>query len=147
MDTAQNVGDDDAVSVHLTNQVAWYSRKSRFAQRAYKAVKLGQIGVGAAVPVVAALSAPPAVTASISAVVVVAEGVQQLFQWQVNWLNYRSTAEALKHEQFLYLAEVAPYAGADRRAVLAHRIESLVSQENVQWSAARDPHSETSPKT
>jgi len=48
---------------------------------------------GAVVPVVAGLSFPAAVTASISAVLVVAEGVQQLNQWRTNWTSYRAAAE------------------------------------------------------
>ncbi len=122
----------DPIWERLIDQLNWYSAKGTTAQRAYKRVKLGQIVIGAVVPVVA-LSAPAVVTAILAAVVVVAEGAQQLFQWQTNWVSYRATAEALKHEQFLYLAEAGPYRNADRRAVLAERIESLVSRENVGW--------------
>jgi len=66
------------------------------------------------VPVVALVDLQPIVTASLAAVVVVLEGAQQLYQWQANWILYRSTAEALKHERFLYLAEAGPYGGSDR---------------------------------
>jgi hypothetical protein len=45
--------------------------------------------------------------------VVVLEAVQQLFQ--INWVLYRSTAEALIHEKYLYLSGAGPYAGADRQ--------------------------------
>ncbi|MEV2221587.1 DUF4231 domain-containing protein [Nocardia vinacea] len=130
----------DPVWTRLTDQLRWYSARSTAAQQAYKRVKIGQIVVGAAVPVVAALAAPPAVTAILAAVVVVAEGAQQLFQWHTNWFLYRSTAESLKHEKFLYLASAGPYGESDRRAVLAERVEGLVSQENTQWTTARKPH-------
>ncbi|WP_433677710.1 DUF4231 domain-containing protein [Nocardia sp. CA-119907] len=132
----------DPVWERLIGQLNWYSAKSAAAQRAYKQVKLGQIVVGAVVPVVA-LSAPAVVTAVLAAVVVVAEGAQQLFQWQTNWLSYRSTAEALKHERFLYLAEAGPYRDVDRRAVLAERVENLLALENCEWvgSNANRPES------
>jgi Protein of unknown function (DUF4231) len=46
------------------------------------------------------------------------------FQFQQNWLAYRGTAEALKHEQFLSLAAAGPYADAERAdALLAERVE------------------------
>ncbi|WP_327096569.1 DUF4231 domain-containing protein [Nocardia vinacea] len=119
----------------LTDQIAWYSTRSRSAQRAYKLVKLAQVVIGATVPVIAALQAPAAVTASVAAVVVAAEGVQQLFQWHENWLNYRSTAEALKHERLMYLAESGPYTRPNRRKILVQRIESIAAQENTEWKS------------
>ncbi|MEV4127415.1 DUF4231 domain-containing protein [Nocardia sp. NPDC049707] len=125
--------ESDPVWARLTDQRDWYEQKSGSAQRAYRWVKLGQIAVGAAIPVVA-LTTTAIATAVLSAVVVVAEGAQQLFQWQTNWLSYRATAEALKHEQVLYAAEIGVYASPDRRRVLAERVESLVSQENSRWS-------------
>ncbi|WP_158675567.1 DUF4231 domain-containing protein [Nocardia stercoris] len=133
----------DPVWKRLNDQIAWFSRSSRQAQRAYKSVKTVQVVVGAVVTVLAALSAPAPVTASVSALVVIAEGVQQVFQWHTNWLTYRSTAEALKHEKFLYLAESDPYAGTDRRQLLARRIENLLAQENVQWRSDTDSDKST----
>ncbi len=122
----------------LEEQLRWYDDKSMAAQRAYKRVKLAQLTVGAAVPVVALASVPAILTASLAAVVVVLEGIQQLQQWQTNWVLYRSTAEALKHERFLYLAAAGPYADADRERVLAERVEGLVSQEHAKWTESRE---------
>lgn len=129
----------DPVWDRLTDQLAWYDAKSVGAQRCYKRLKLGQIAVGAAVPVVAGLAAPPYVTAVLAAVVVVAEGAQQLFQWQANWLLYRATAEALKREKHLYLAGVGVYEVAEPRTLLAERVEDILSRENATWTAAREP--------
>ena len=121
----------------LEDQLGWYGHKSSVAQRMYKRVKLGQLIVGAAVPVVAGLQVSAALTATLAASVVVAEGAQQLYQWQTNWVQYRSTAEALKHEKYLYLAATGPYSGDDRNRVLAERLEGLVSQEHAKWTEAR----------
>ena len=61
------------------------------------------------------------------------EGLLHLNQYQENWTNYRTTAESLKHEKFLFLAKAGPYAdAADPRATLAERVEALISQENSQ---------------
>ena len=104
----------DPTWTRLEDELAWYSRKSQASQRIFKRTKLAQLIIGAAVPVVALVDLQPIVTASLAAVVVVLEGAQQLYQWQANWILYRSTAEALKHERFLYLAEAGPYGGSDR---------------------------------
>ena len=128
----------DSVWERLEDQLAWYDRKSMACQRAYKRTKVAQLVLGSAVPVVALLETVPVVTASIAATVVVLEGLQQLNQWQANWVAYRSTAEALKHERYLYLAAAGPYRGRHRRAILAERIEGLVSQEHAKWTDARN---------
>jgi hypothetical protein len=130
-------GGADTSWERLEDQLAWYDRKSGSAQHAYKWVKLFQLVVGSAVPVAAALTAPAAITAVLAAMVVVAEGTQQLYQWHTNWILYRSTAEALKHEKFLYLAHAGPYAEENRSQVLAERLEGLVSQEHAKWTEAR----------
>jgi Protein of unknown function (DUF4231) len=122
----------------LEDQLTWYEAKSQHHKRWYLSLKVAQIVVAAAIPVVAAAGASAAVAGALGAVVVVLEGVQQVFQFQQNWIGYRGTAEALKHEKFLYLAAAGPYAGADRRdAVLAERVEGLVSQEHAAWSDAQ----------
>lgn len=69
---------------------------------------------------------------------VVLEGVQQVNQYQHNWIIYRSACELLKHEKYLYLATAGPYAeAANAHALLAERIESLISQEHAKWVAGR----------
>jgi len=69
-------------------------------------------------------------------VVVVLEGIQHIFQFQEHWITYRSTAEALKNERYLYLAKAGPYAGEDRDRVLAERVAALLSQEHTKWASA-----------
>jgi hypothetical protein len=122
----------------LVDQLEWYDRKSRTAQRAFKRVKLLQLVVGAAIPVVAVVHAPAVVTATLGSAVVVLEAVQQLYQWQTNWVQYRSTAEALKHEKFLFLSGAGPYTATDRLRVLAERLEGLISQEHARWTQTRE---------
>lgn len=121
----------------LTDQLDWYDAKSATAQQLYKRVKLVQLVVAATVPVVAAFQFPAGVTAALAALVVIGEGIQQLFQWQTNWLSYRSTAEALKHEKYLFLGSVDPYSGQDRATVLLERVEDIVSQEHRRWTSSR----------
>ena len=75
-------------------------------------------------------------TGGLAAVIVVLEAVQHLYQFQEHWITYRSTAEALKHEQYLYLATAGPYTEEDRHRQLAERIEGLVSQEHAKWTTS-----------
>jgi len=131
-----------AEQLRLESQLRWYGDKSRLTQRLYKWLKLLELAVAAALPVVAGLRSPVWVTGGLAAVIVVLEGAQHLYQFQERWISYRSTAEALKHERYLYLAKAGPYAGEDRHRQLAERIEGLVSQEHARWTASHQQPAE-----
>jgi hypothetical protein len=75
--------------------------------------------------VVAGLDSPVWVTGGLAAAIVALDGTQHLYQFQEHWITYRSTAEALKHERYLYLAKVGPYAGEYRHSQLAVLKHSL----------------------
>jgi hypothetical protein len=126
--------------LRLENQINWYGRKSAYSQQRFKAIKVGQIVVAALVPVLAAVDGVPRWTlGALGAVVVILEGFQQLFQYQQNWITYRSTSEALKHEKYLYLADAGPYAHTRRKdGLLAERVEGLVSQEHSRWTTGQE---------
>lgn len=124
----------------LEDQIGWYDRKSGHNQRLYKWLKLLEIAVAASLPVVAAVHSPVWVTGGLAAVIVVLESVQHLYQFQQNWITYRSTAEALKHERYLYLAKAGPYADGDWHRLFAERLEGLISQEHAKWTVSqKDP--------
>jgi hypothetical protein len=137
---------DDAASIprgaawdRLEDQIGWYNRRSATSKRSYMYIKVFQLVAGAAVPVAASVHSAVWVTGGLGSLVVVLEGLQQLGQFQANWLSYRSTAEALKHEKYLFLARAGPYhpvRQSDR--LLAERIEGLISQEHAKWTAGRE---------
>jgi hypothetical protein len=124
----------------LETQISWYGRKSAYNQRQFKLMKVCQIVVAALVPVLAAVAGAPRWTlGALGASVVILEGFQQLFQYQQNWITYRSTCEALKHEKFLYMADAGPYARArSKDRLLAERVEGLVSQEHARWTSGQE---------
>ena len=79
--------------------------------------------------------------------IAVLEGLQQLNQYQQNWILYRSTCESSKREKYLYLAKAGPYAGvSDARALLAERIESLGSEEEAKRVSAQEKPEEPAKK-
>ena len=122
----------------LEDQIAWYDAKSQHNQRWFKLLKVCQIITAAAIPVAAGASAPAWLVGGAGALIVVLEGLQQLQQYQQNWITYRSTCERLKHEKFLFAARAGPYASSEPEALLAERVESLVSQEHAAWGSQRE---------
>jgi hypothetical protein len=122
----------------LESQLGWYEEKSRQHKRWYQGLKVAQIVIAAAIPVVAAAGGSATVAGALGAVIVVLEGLQQLFRFQENWIAYRVTAEALKREKFLCLARAGAYARADRiEAMLAEQVERIVSQESGAWAESQ----------
>jgi hypothetical protein len=132
---------DAPARARLREQIAWYDGKSQHNQHWFKRLKIGELVTAAAIPFVASVSAPVWVVGGGGALIVVLEGLQQLQQYQQNWITYRATCERLKHEQFLFLAHAGPYSAvpeAEVEALLAERVESLVSQEHAAWSSHRE---------
>jgi hypothetical protein len=132
----------------LETQIVWYDEKSVQNQRWFKVLKVMQIVTAAAIPVAAAVSAPVWLMGGGGALIVILEGLQQLQQYQQTWTTYRSTCERLKHEKYLFLAGAGPYTSAPRpEALLAERVEGLVSQEHAAWVSQQQEatrHSEDS---
>jgi hypothetical protein len=129
---------ENATLDRLEDQISWYDKRSHYNQIAFKTVKMLEICAAAVVAGGAAVSLPILVISSLGMGIVVLEGVQHLNQYQNNWISYRSTCEALKHEKYLYLGSAGPYGSAeDRMKLLAERIEGLVSQEHAKWISTR----------
>jgi hypothetical protein len=113
---------------------AWYDRRAKRNRIAYQTVKVTNILLAAAVTVLAAQHAPSWLTATLAAVVVALEGVQQLFQLHANWISYRGSAETLRQEAFAYVARVAPYDTAQRRTLLANAVRGVTAKERTSWA-------------
>lgn len=135
----------DLLWQELAAQFKWYDRAATRSRYGYQSLRLLSLIVSAAVTVLAAIGAPPGLTASFAAAVVVAEGAQQLFQLHVNWISYRSTAETLRQHAFLYAAVASPYTGAGRRDALAKLMRDLTAGENTTWAATM--HKAAEPQT
>jgi len=134
--------DPDPILERLEDQLSWYDRKSSSSQRTFRRIKVTEIVAAAIIPFLAGFHIQQTtwMTAGLGVLVTVLEGVLHLNQYQENWINYRSTCEALKHEKYLYLGKAGPYATAqDSHSLLAERIESTVSQEHAKWASVQQP--------
>ncbi|MGH6838791.1 MAG: DUF4231 domain-containing protein [Methylocella sp.] len=125
----------------LDAQIDWYDQKSLYAQRWFKVLKLIQLVTAGIIPLMAVFGVSNAEKAAavLGLIILIVEGLQQLNQYQANWISYRSTTEALRHEKYLFLAQAGPYANVERSlALLAERIEGLISQEHAKWLSVQE---------
>ena len=122
----------------LDDQINWYDSKSAWNKKIYKQLKMLTLALAISIPLVA-LTGFNKITAVLGAMIAFLEGLQQMNQYHDNWISYRSTAESLKHEKHLFLAKAGPYAVSDNPfALLAERVESLVSQEHAKWASSQE---------
>jgi hypothetical protein len=148
MGAATMTSPPDPVFERLEDQIAWYDVTSRSNMRWYKRLKILEIAAAAVIPMIAASGIPRAmiVTGALGVIVTLFEGMLQLNQFHENWIRYRSTCESLKHEKYIYLANAGPYASVDKpRALLAERVEALVSQEHAKWATVQQQEPQSKP--
>jgi hypothetical protein len=140
MTDGANQLETDPIMERLEDQISWYDRKSSANQRVYKRIKVVEILTAASIPFMGALkfSFIPMIQGASGVLITVLEGMLHLNQYQQNWIAYRSTCESLKHEKYTYLGKASPYTNVpDPHALLAERIESLVSQEHAKWASVQ----------
>jgi hypothetical protein len=131
---------DDPTMARLEDQINWYDKSAGRSQFFFKAGKIIVIVSAALIPFISGMKELPTwYTGALGVLIAIVEGLQQLNQYHSNWTSYRSTSEALKHEKYLFLANAGAYAqAADPRALLAERVEALVSQETTKWATTQE---------
>lgn len=130
---------EEYLEQRLDDQIRWYDAKSGSAQRWFKGLRAAEIVFAAAIPVLASFVGDEnpwigPLMGILGALVVVLAGILSLQQYQERWVEYRATAESLKHEKYLYLTSTDPYAGPDAFPLLVQRVEALISKEHSSWS-------------
>lgn len=76
------------------------------------------------------------IAALLSPTVAIIAGILSHFKFHENWLSYRATWDALKHELHFRNAKIDAYENAkDRNSLFIERVESLISTEGSEWFA------------
>jgi len=130
---------EDYVEQRLDDQIAWYDGKSTSHKRKFQRIRLIEVVAAAAIPFLSAFVSPAYLwpvylSGALGIAVTVCAGSVAILQLQENWIKYRTTAESLKKERFLFLTQIEPYDGEDRFEMLVQRVEGLISQENTNWA-------------
>ena len=128
--------------VRLNDQLEWYDNKSAVNQQRYKQIQAAQIILATSIPVFSLFGDywGRLIMAILGASVAILAGFQQLGNYNDLWTTYRATAEQLRHEKFLFLAQSGPYRtlqGKESLRLLAERVEERVSTEHAKWVSER----------
>lgn len=130
---------DEYLKDRVEDQINWYSEKSQWNQRWFKRLRVIELIFASLIPfLVSQITAETAllkvVVGSMGMCIAIISGLVSLYKFQENWIEYRTTAETLKHEKYLFLTGSAPYDSDDSFQSLVDRIESLISKENSTWA-------------
>jgi hypothetical protein len=134
-----SVDANEYLEQRLEKQIQWYDRRSATNKRANSIFRISEIVCAALIPLLAGYAKDGAIYFSIAigvlgALVATSAGISALLKFQEQWIKYRTTAESLKKEKFLFLTKVEPYNTDDPLPMLVQRVETLVSQENTNWA-------------
>ena len=126
------------INERLNDQINWYDKKSQWNQRWFKRFQLSNIIAAAVIPFLSSfageISYYPWLVGVLGIYIAVSAAAISLYKFQENWIQYRTTAEQLKHEKYLYLTGAGPYNGETRFQEFVKRVESLISKENSAWA-------------
>ncbi|MDX1941961.1 MAG: DUF4231 domain-containing protein [Saprospiraceae bacterium] len=127
------------IEQRVQDQINWLEGKSAFNQRWYKLLKRIVLLSSLLIPFLTGFLEEnlfwlKVTIGALGVIIAFCEGLLSLNKYHDNWLQYRSTTEDLKREQFLYKTNAAKYAELDnpfQKFVI--EIESILSKENAQW--------------
>lgn len=133
---------DEYMKDRLQDQIVWYNRKSLDNQRTFKRLRKAEIIAAALIPFLSGLTAsisslliPASIaTGLLGVAVTIVASILAIGQHQENWIEYRTTCESLKKEQFMFQATVEPYDGDNAFSLLVQRVETLISKEHTNWA-------------
>jgi hypothetical protein len=130
---------DEYVTSRLEPEIQWYDGKSATNKRWNTICRITEISCAALIPFLAGYAKEGRERISIAigilgVAVAVSAGISAVLKFQEQWIKYRTTAESLKKEKYLFQTKVEPYNVSDPLPVLVQRVETLVSQENTNWA-------------
>jgi hypothetical protein len=118
----------------VNDQIEWYEQRSSFAKRGYYGIMIIEMVVALSITVGTALDISNVILSILGALILFLTGCRNLFKFHENWISYRTTAESLKHEKFLYLTDSDSHSDPTSLGSFVGNIEALISKENSNWN-------------
>lgn len=128
------------IKERVDNQINWYDDRSKSYQKKFKILKIIIIISSAIIPVIVNIGSDlniwiKLIVSSLGATIVILESVINLNKYNENWISYRSICETLKHEKYMFIHSAGVYQENNDFDFFVERIESIISQENLNWAS------------
>lgn len=126
------------IDERLNNQLRYYDKTANKAKKRYLRSRSTSVVAAALVPVLVNINFPYSdiVTTFLSVLVVLIVSLEGVFHFREQWVNSRSTSEALRKEYFQFMSMEGRYAEfeEDERSafrVFVGRTEAMIETENM----------------
>jgi hypothetical protein len=132
---------DDYIKGRVDDQIQWYDKKANFNKSRYRLFQMIVIIASGIIPLIN-LTAPDTdpwwqhgaliITAVLGSIVTIVTAFAQMEKYFESWILYRTTAESLKRERFLFMNNAGEYSnltGIDKHRALVERVEVMLSSE------------------
>ncbi len=130
------------LSSRVDDQTNWLESKAASNQKKYKSLRTMSLFASVLVPLLSGYSEKFGISVTIvvgvlGAIVAVCQGLLALNRYHENWMEYRSTAEALKREKIMYATHTAPYTAQNSFNLFVENTEKILAGENQKWLKTR----------
>jgi hypothetical protein len=135
----QKITIEQYIQERLDDQFTYYTKAASRSKNRYQKLKALEIGLAALVPFLAALitdhnaEVMKIIVGGIGVGITLTGGMLMLFKYQENWVTYRTTAEALKSEKYLFLTRTGPYKSKGANALFIEKVENILGDEHQKW--------------
>jgi len=132
---------ENYLSERVDDQINWYDKKAKQAQKYYKISQVIEIICASLIPILSGYITQiwwlAIIVAILGAIIAAIESLSRLFNLHENWIEYRTTCELLRNEKHLYLLSSGPYASTpeSKEQIFVRNIEALISSENAKWKS------------
>jgi len=130
---------EEYLETRVVDQIMWYDKKSISNKGWFISLKITEIILSLFIPFLTAYisdseSILKIIVGLVGIVIAAIAGIMTLLKFQENWIEYRTVAESLKLEKFLFLAKASPYQNdTESYQIFVERFESLISTSTKKW--------------
>lgn len=123
----------------VDDQIEWYDRKSGSNQKWFKRLQVLVLISAATIPFLSGYIGEDDAWINIligmlGLFIAAITAILGLYNFQENWIKYRTTCESLKKEKYKFLTGIPPYDNDNAFTLLVEHVEGLISKENTDWS-------------
>ena len=127
----------DRALVHAMVQLDWYRAQMRRTRTRYVLSESGALFLAGAATLLAALSAPAWITATVAAVVTFLAGLRRIVSWHDDWVAASEARAKAAAEISRYRLLTPDERTLERQRELVTAIDSLVLDETRSWGRRR----------
>lgn len=143
---------EEYMQQRVEDQIEWYSRKASLNKNWYIRLEVIAIVLSVSIPFVSNFMTANTpwvkhIVSLMGVLIAAISGLVGLMKYRDNWVEYRTTAELLRHERYMFLTKSGAYSGGKRFDTFVQTIENLLSSEIAKWKNYQTAPTDTTPVT